>query len=162
MLMTLARRPSQSRSEATSEMAGRSGPAGVRCPTGILLRMTGRDLKADLHHYLQGAREELLWKLDGLTEDDVRRPRTPTGTNLRGLVKHSATFELEYFGPVFGRPHGVPLLWMAAGAELNADMWATADQSRDEIVALYRRAWQHADKTINVLPLDAPGRVPWW
>ena len=51
---------------------------------------------------------------------------------------------------------------MAAGAELNADMWATADQSRDEIVALYRRAWQHADETIHVLPLDAAGLVPWW
>jgi uncharacterized protein DUF664 len=124
--------------------------------------VTGLDAKANLRDYLQGARETLLWKLEGLSEYDIRRPMTPTGTNLLGLVKHSATFELEYFGPVFGRPHEVPLPWLADGAEPNADMWATPDQSREAIVGLYRRAWQHADETIAELPLDAPGRVPWW
>jgi hypothetical protein len=34
--------------------------------------------------YLQAAREALLWKLDGLSEYDIRRPLTPTGTNLLG------------------------------------------------------------------------------
>jgi hypothetical protein len=124
--------------------------------------MSEEDAKADLRHYLQGARDVLVWKLDGLTEYDIRRPLTPTGTNLLGLVKHSATFELEYFGPVFGRPHGLALPWLSDDAEPNADMWAAADQSRDEIVALYRHAWQHADETIAALPLDARGRVPWW
>lgn len=129
---------------------------------GILGGMTGPDAKADLLLYLQGAREALLWKLDGLGEYDIRRPLTPTGTNLLGLVKHSASMELEYFGPVFGRPHAVPLPWLADDAGPNADMWATPEQSRDEIVALYHRAWQHAGETIAALPLDAIGRVPWW
>jgi hypothetical protein len=124
--------------------------------------MTGVDAKSDLLTYLQRARDALLWKLEGLSEYDIRRPLTPTGTNLLGLVKHSAGTELEYFGPVFGRPHGVPLPWLADDAERNADMWATPGQSRDEIVALYRRAWQQADETIAALPLDAIGRVPWW
>ena len=124
--------------------------------------MTGPDAKADLHKYLQAAREVLLWKLEGLGEYDIRRPMTPTGTNLLGLVKHSATFELEYFGPVFGRPHGVPLPWLRDAAARNADMWATQGESLDEIVALYCRAWQHADETISALPLDAVGQVPWW
>jgi hypothetical protein len=99
--------------------------------------MTGVDANSDLLIYLQGAREALLWKLDGLGE-------------------------YEYFGPVFGRPHEVPLPWLAKDADPNADMWATPEQSTDEIVALYHRAWQHADETIAVLPLDAVGRVPWW
>ncbi|HEY0933563.1 MAG TPA: DinB family protein [Trebonia sp.] len=124
--------------------------------------MTGLDVKADLLTYLQGARETLLWKLEGLGEYDLRRPLTPTGTNLLGLVKHSASMELEYFGPVFGRPHGVPLPWLADDAERNADLWAAPGQSRDEIVALYHQAWRHADETIAILPLDAVGRVPWW
>ena len=51
-------------------------------------RMEQAGPKADLHHYLQAAREALLWKLDGLAEYDIRRPLTPTGTNLLGLVKH--------------------------------------------------------------------------
>lgn len=124
--------------------------------------MTGPDAKADLQRYLQRAREALLWKMDGLSEYDIRRPLTPTGTNLLGIVKHVASVELGYFGEVFDRPHGIPLPWFTAAAEPNADMWATPDESRAEIIDLYRRSWQLADETIAALPLDAPGRVPWW
>ncbi|MFD0902078.1 DinB family protein [Actinomadura sediminis] len=118
--------------------------------------------KADLQRYLQVGRDALVWKLDGLSEYDVRRPVTPTGTNLLGLVKHVASMELIYFGDTFGRPSGQPLPWLAEGAEANADMWAAADESRDQIVGLYRRAWAHSDATIGALALDATGRVPHW
>ncbi|HEX7159906.1 MAG TPA: DinB family protein [Trebonia sp.] len=124
--------------------------------------MTGFDAKADLHEYLRGARETLLWKLDGLGEYDIRRPLTPTGTNLLGLVKHQASGEFMYFGDVFGRPHGERLPWREDGAEPNADMWAAPDETRDCLTGLYRRAWQHADATIAELPLDATATVPWW
>ncbi|MFE9611207.1 DinB family protein [Streptomyces sp. NPDC006012] len=128
--------------------------------------MTAPDPKADLHRYLQEAREALLWKLDGLSEYDVRRPLTPTGTNLLGLVKHVAGVELGYLGDVFGRPYfdkePPPRWWYTENAEANADMWATADEPRAQIVELYRRAWEHSDRTIEELALDATGRVPWW
>lgn len=122
--------------------------------------MAGADPKADLHRYLQAARDALLWKLDGLSEYDVRRPLTPTGTNLLGLVKHLACVEAGYFGATFGRPFGGDLPW--SHEDPNSDMWATADEPREEIVGLYRRVWQHADATIGTLALDAPGQVPWW
>jgi uncharacterized damage-inducible protein DinB len=118
--------------------------------------------KADLHRYLRAAREALLWKLDGLSEFDVRRPLVPTGTNLLGLVKHLASVEFGYFGDTFGRPHDESLPWFDDDAGPNDDMWATADESREEIVALYRRAWAHTDATIDALRIDAVGRVPWW
>lgn len=124
--------------------------------------MTASDAKADLHSSLQSAREALLWKLEGLSEYDIRRPRTPTGANLLGLVKHLAGVELGYLGDTFGRPSGEPLPWLEDGAEPNADMWATADESREQMVALYRRAWVHADATIDALALDTTGTVPWW
>jgi len=120
------------------------------------------DPKADLHRYLQQAREALLWKLDGASEYDVRRPLTPTGTNLLGLVKHVASIEAGYLGETFARPFPETLPWFEPDAAPNADMWATPDESRDEIVALYRRVWAHGDATISALPLDAPGEVPWW
>ena len=124
--------------------------------------MTEPDPKADLCRYLQTARDALLWKLDGLSEYDVRRPLVPTGTNLLGLVKHVASMDAGYFGVTFGRPFDEPLPWLDDGAEPNADMWATAEQSREEIVGLYRRVWAHSDATIDALPLDALGHVPWW
>jgi uncharacterized damage-inducible protein DinB len=128
----------------------------------MLSRMTGSDPKADLRHYLQTGREALLWKLEGLSEYDVRRPLVPTGTNLLGLVKHVASVESGYFGGTFGRPFDEPLPWIADGAEPNADMWATAEESRERIVGLYHRVWAHSDATIDALALDAIGRVPWW
>jgi uncharacterized damage-inducible protein DinB len=120
------------------------------------------DPKADLHRYLRLGREALLWKLEGLSEYDVRRPMVPTGTNLLGLVKHLASVEIGYFGDTFGRPFDEPLPWWADDAEPNADMWATAEESRDQVVDLYRRAGRHADATIEALPLSAVGSVPWW
>ncbi len=122
--------------------------------------MSEPDPKADLHRYLQVAREVLLWKIEGLSEYDVRRPMVRTGTNLLGLVKHMSGVEAGYFGEVFDRPFDEPLPWM--GAEPNADMWATADESREQIVSLYQRVWTHSDTTIGSLDLDAIGRVPWW
>jgi hypothetical protein len=124
--------------------------------------MTEWEPKSDLHHYLQGAREALLWKLDGLSEYDIRRPLTPTGTNLLGLIKHVAGVELGYFGDTFARPFAESPPWMEDDAEPNVDMWASADESREEIVGLYHRAWAHSDATIDALALDAIGQVPSW
>ncbi|MFD4504831.1 DinB family protein [Streptomyces sp. NPDC058457] len=121
--------------------------------------------KADLLRYLQEARDALVWKLDGLSEYDVRRPLTPTGTNLLGLVKHVAGVELGYFGDTFGRPFfeaEPPSWWYTEESEPNADMWASADESREQLVGLYRQAWEHSDSTIATLALDAIGHVPWW
>ena len=124
--------------------------------------MNRSDPKADLRRYLRAGREALLWKLDGLSEYDVRRPLVPTGTNLLGLIKHVASVEAGYFGATFGRPFPEPLPWMDKGAEPNADMWATAEESREQIAGLYQRVWAHSDATIEVLPLEAIGQVPWW
>jgi len=128
----------------------------------MLSGMSGSDPKADLRHYLQLAREALIWKLDGVSDYDIRRPMVPTGTNLLGLVKHVASVEAGYLGDTFGRPFPEQLPWLEVGAEPNADMWATADESRAEIVGLYRRVWAHSDVTLDTLALDALGHVPWW
>jgi hypothetical protein len=124
--------------------------------------MTDAGPKAHLHQYLQAGRDALLWKLEGLGEYDVRRPLTPTGTNLLGLLKHLAYVEMGYFGPTFGRPVPEVDPWLADDVELNADMWARSDESREDVIALYRRAWAVTDATVEQLPLDAAGSVPWW
>ena len=117
--------------------------------------MDDNDPKAVLHRYLRAARDALLWKLDGLSEHDLRRPLVPTATNLLGLVKHLASVESGYFADTFGRPTTEQFPWFEDDAEPNADMWARADEARADIVALYRRAWAHTDATIEALGLDA-------
>ena len=113
------------------------------------------DPKADLHRYLKNVREAMIWKLDGLSEYDVRRPLTPTGTNLLGLVKHLTAVEVGYFGDTFERPFPEPVPWASMDAEPNSDMWATADETREYIVGLYRQACAHADATIEARELDS-------
>jgi Protein of unknown function (DUF664) len=122
--------------------------------------MTESDRKADLHRYLQDAREVLLWKLDGLSEYDIRRPLVPTGTNLLGLVKHLTAVETGYFGDTFGRP--CPGQLPFDESDPNSDMFADPSESRDFITGLYRLAWAHSDATVDALPLDTVGHVPWW
>lgn len=110
-----------------------------------------------LHSDLREVREVMLWKLDGLSEYDIRRPLTSTGTNLLGLVKHLSITEARYFGDVFDRPFSEHLRWWDG-----TDTWVTTDESRNEIVDGYRAACAHADRTIETLDLDALGHVPWW
>ena len=120
------------------------------------------DLKATLTRYLDEQHEALLWKVDGLAEYDRRRPLTPTGTNLLGLVKHVAGIQGVYFGLVFDRPFPQTPAWMAVDAEPNADMWVTAEESTASILDLFARVRAHSAATIAALDLDATGFVPWW
>jgi uncharacterized damage-inducible protein DinB len=127
--------------------------------------MSEADEKQTLHLYLQSAREVLAWKLEGLSDYDIRRPMTPTGTNLLGLVKHCAGIECQYFGSVIGRPFPGEddLDWRHDDDdELSGHMYATAAESRDQVADFYRRVWAHSDAAIQELPLDARGAVPWW
>lgn len=109
---------------------------------GTLRGMTGSDPRADLHRYLHAAREALLWKLDGLSDYDVGRPLTPTGTSLLGWSSTWPVSSLGYFGDTFKRPFDEPLPWLEDDAEPNADMWATVDEAREQIVGLYHQAWR--------------------
>jgi hypothetical protein len=125
--------------------------------------MDARDLKTELHAKLRAARENMLAKLDGLGEYDVRRPMTATGTNLLGLVKHLAGVEYAYLGETFGRPAPGVLPWVADGSVWEgADMWATAGESREYVTGLYARACAHGDRTIEQCDLDTRGSVPHW
>ncbi|MEU4528574.1 DinB family protein [Micromonospora ureilytica] len=123
------------------------------------------DAKAALHDYLRENREDLIWKLDGLSEREARLPRTATGNNLLGALKHCLNVEAGYFGPTFGREFPTPdeLVPMAAFDEdPQADWYASEDETKDGLIDLYRRVGAFADQTIEQLPLDAPGQVPWW
>jgi uncharacterized damage-inducible protein DinB len=122
------------------------------------------DLEDHLRRYLQRQRDSLLLKLDGLPERELRLPRTPTGTNLLGIVKHCLNCEYGYFGPTFGRTMSDPALIADEqyDADPQADFYATEDETADGLIDLYRRVQAFADETIAELPLDAVGRVPWW
>jgi len=126
--------------------------------------LDGGDLKRHLWRELQDQRDSLLGKIDGVSERELRLPRTPTGTSLLGILKHSLNMEYGYFGPTFGRTGDLPGLvpFSAFDEDPQADWYATAEESAASLVALYRQVQEFADETIDQLDLTARGQVPWW
>src|SRR3954470_17223668 len=103
----------------------------------------------DLRTYLQEGRDSVVRALDGLSEYDARRPLVPSGTNLLGLVKRLCGIELGYLGACVGRPSPVTLPWEDDGSVWeSADMWATAEQSREYLLGLYRRGRQESEQDV--------------
>ena len=56
-----------------------------------------------LHQDLRWVRQSMLGQIDDLSEYEIRRPMTTTGTNLLGLIKHLTMTETVYFGEIFDR-----------------------------------------------------------
>ncbi|WP_431894333.1 DinB family protein [Nonomuraea sp. bgisy101] len=107
--------------------------------------------KESLHVSLDRHRDAVLWKLHGLDDEALRRPMTPSGTNLLGLVKHLATVEYGWFCTTFGR--AIEPLWF----DVTEDMSTTPDESTADIVAFYGRARATADRAIEEIGLDDLG-----
>ncbi len=119
-------------------------------------------LKAVLHWYLRKSRDTLRWKMEGLSERQLRMPLTPTGTNLLGLLKHLSSVEAEYFTVCMGLPLEIEIPWLADDAPPNADMYAEEDESLESVLQFADRCAEAADAAIESLDLNAPAHVPWW
>ena len=117
------------------------------------------DEKAHLEAQLVQLNEAVLAKLDGLSERDLRRPMTPTGSNLLGIVKHLAGVQAGYFGDVFGLPWPEPMPWMGPDAQINDDMYATSHESTESILGMYERSLAHAKATFEARDLDDVGTL---
>ncbi|WP_212914700.1 DinB family protein [Streptomyces sp. TS71-3] len=110
--------------------------------------------KEILHASLQRHRAAVLWKVEGLDDEQVRRPMTPSGTHLLGLVKHLAAVEYGWFCETFGRQ--VEPLPFDPDDE-NADLRVAPGETTADVLAFYARARAAADGVIGELDLDATG-----
>lgn len=91
--------------------------------------------KALLAAFLDFQRDTLLWKLAGLSEEQLRAPRTPSGMSLLGLVKHLAYVERSWFQRRFaGRDVYIP--WRSGDAD--GDFRVEADESSESVFDFYR------------------------
>lgn len=115
--------------------------------------LTGEE-KESLHVALDRHREAILWKVRGVSDEDLRRSLVPSGTTLLGLVKHLGCVEYGWFCETFGRPTE-PLPDVDADPE--ADFRIEPGESTDSVLAFYSRACAAADSVIGELELDALG-----
>ncbi|MFL6222966.1 MAG: DinB family protein [Actinomycetes bacterium] len=118
----------------------------------IRVPFTGAE-KESLQVALERHRDAVLWKLEGLGEDDLRRQMTPSGTSLLGLVKHLAAVEYGWFCDTFGR-ETEPLPFDDTP---DADLRIRPDETTEEVLAFYGRARAAADRAIDELEVEDTG-----
>ncbi|MGW6060516.1 DinB family protein [Streptomyces sp. NPDC055189] len=110
--------------------------------------------KESLHVSLDRHRDAVLWKLEGLDDEQLRRPMTPSGTSLLGLVKHLAVVEYGWFCETFGREmEPFPFDPEDEGADLRVE----AHETTADIVAYYGRARAAADEVIGKTGIEDLG-----
>ena len=113
------------------------------------------DERASLLASLDRHRDAILWKLEDLDDEALRRPMTPSGTSLLGLVKHLAGCEYGWFCDTFGRTRE-PLPF-DLDEDIEADMRPAPGETTEDILSFFARARAAADQVIAELDLEAPG-----
>ncbi len=103
---------------------------------------------------LERHRDAILWKLDGLDDDQLRERITPSGLSPIGLLKHLGAVEYGWFCATFGRPHE-PLPFDEDDED--ADLAVAAEESCDEVIAFYGRARVAANAAVAEIEVDATG-----
>jgi uncharacterized damage-inducible protein DinB len=98
-------------------------------------RRTSGSEKDLLSAFLDFQRDTLLWKVSGLTEEQFRTVRTPSGMSLLGLVKHLAYVERNWFQSRFlGQDVYIP--WRHG--DQDADFAVDPADAFESVVAFYR------------------------
>jgi uncharacterized damage-inducible protein DinB len=110
--------------------------------------------KESLYVALDRHRDVVLWKLEGLSDDELRRVMVPSGTSMLGLVKHLAAVEYGWFCETFGREmEPMPF----DPEDPDADLRVEPNESVEDIVAFYGRARAAADRVIDELDVEELG-----
>lgn len=115
--------------------------------------------KESLYVALDRHRDVILWKLEGLDDEQVRRSLVPSGTTMLGMLKHLAAVEYGWFCWTFGRETEPRIVALDAAVETDpdADWRVEPDESTADILALYARARAAADRAIEETDLDVTG-----
>jgi uncharacterized damage-inducible protein DinB len=112
------------------------------------------DEKESLKVALERHRDVVLWKLAGLDDEQLRRPMTPSGSTLLGLVKHLAWVDYGWFCDTFGRPHEELEL---DPEDENADLRIEPHETTEAILAYFGRSRTAANAIVDELPMEAIG-----
>lgn len=92
-----------------------------------------------LLYYLNGMRNAVVRKSEGLTDEQLRTPGVPSGTNLLGLIQHLTGVEAHWFQRVF----------LGEDRQVNRSMQVPPGVTRDRIVADYREACARSDEIVR-------------
>lgn len=112
------------------------------------------DEKTSLHVSLNRHRDAVLWKLEGVDDESLRRPMTPSGTTMLGLAKHLGYVEFGWFSATFGR-EVEPMTFDENDPE--ADLRIEPGETTADVLAFYARARAASDRIIEEVGIEELG-----
>ena len=107
--------------------------------------------KETLWEFLDQQLEVIMWKLDGLTDDQLRQPVTSSGMCLLALAKHVAGVPYYWLCEIFGRPCEP---W--PGTETD-DVELDPGDTTASVLEYFARARAASDQAIRELDLETTG-----
>jgi hypothetical protein len=116
--------------------------------------------RALLLRRLTGQRHHVISQLEGLTDDQLRRPVLPSGWSCLGLVRHLTLSDERYWFEVVVA--GQPLDFWPEGD--NGDWRVDPGEPAETVLDAYSSAIGRSDEIINARRLDDPPEQPedWW
>jgi hypothetical protein len=109
---------------------------------------------------LAGLRRHVVSQLDGLSDEQLRRPVLPSGWSCLGLVRHLTLSDERYWFEVVVA--GEPLDFWPGGD--NGDWRVDPHEPAEAVLAAYQSAIRRSDEIIGARSLDDPPAQPedWW
>lgn len=109
---------------------------------------------------LNGQRRHVLEQLEGLTDDQLRRPVLPSGWSCLGLVRHLTLSDERYWFEAVMAGGGLDF-WPEGP---NGDWLVAPDEPAEQVLDAYRAAIANTDTIIASFALDDPPLrpEPWW
>lgn len=104
--------------------------------------------------FLDSLRATVLWKLEGLSEEEATRRIAPSGLSLLGIVKHLAHVERWWFRAVFAG-EAIGPIWTTADPD--ADWRIEPGESIASVVALYEAECARSREIVAGAVWDTPG-----
>jgi hypothetical protein len=108
-----------------------------------------RDESETLGGFLDWYRAVVERKIDGLTLDEARTVRTPTGMSPLGIVKHLGWVERGWFREIFA---GEDVETIDGEGDNSAEFALGTDDTVDSILAFYRTEVDHSRRVVAERP----------
>jgi hypothetical protein len=117
-----------------------------------------RDERETLEGFLDWYRAVIERKVDGLTIEEARMIRTPSGMSSLGIVKHLGWVERGWFREVYAGEGGEAIDWEG---DNSAEFALGPDDTVESILAFYRRECDFSRRVVSEAPsLDALSAAP--
>jgi len=100
---------------------------------------------------LDNNRAVMVWKLDGLTLEEARRPVVASGTSMLGLVKHLAYVERWWFDDFFAG-NTVDYPW--SEEDPDADFRTEEGETVADVISLYTEAVVRSNELVAEAHMD--------